>query len=260
MKEAREIFRKIVIDDNASLIYFNRDGFGVISRYASQILRYNGLRKGRKILVYFDALTFFPGSNVSGSDRIVTLTDYHNKRFYFKNHNLIRSFTNARFLDFYCGAFNSQNTRDEFKGEVLTRWEIYNVDHFTNNLITRKTHAEVQKERFTFNQKRVREILGITDQEYSAMIFETAFIYLDQLEVDRESINLLSKSSVWWPWWKNQYYLKDEEFINEYDNGLTNNIKYLSDYYFDKHANINVVPEKFIFDELWKLQKNNQEK
>jgi len=83
-----------------------------------------------------------------------------------------------------------------------------------------------QKEKYQAIQTKVSQLLRITEEAYSMMLFEAAFKYIDTLEgkYSQEHIKAISQHFMFWNWWKNQYHIADEKFLN----GLSNDPESLS--------------------------------
>jgi hypothetical protein len=81
-----------------------------------------------------------------------------------------------------------------------------------------------------------REIIRLLDwdeQLYADAQYSTGIEYLEiYLEEDRHFADLLSRSKIFWQWWKNHWSNRDETFI-EMLRGLSTNVRYRRELYVD---------------------------
>lgn len=61
---------------------------------------------------------------------------------------------------------------------------------------------------------QIIELLGIDELDYAVIQFETGICYLSLLLKDEYYEGFLQHSRVFWTWWKNQWLLRDEQFLN----------------------------------------------
>ncbi|MFK5855408.1 MAG: hypothetical protein QM503_04695 [Bacteroidota bacterium] len=65
------------------------------------------------------------------------------------------------------------------------------------------------------NRELITKINGITDYAYSELIFKTGMAYLDiYLGGDEKLINDFATHKQYWSWWKLQYAIIDEAWLN----------------------------------------------
>lgn len=77
-------------------------------------------------------------------------------------------------------------------------------------------------ERLT-NQQRIMKMIGWTELEYSAFIHDTGLDYLYRyIPTDYAGIEALIRSRVFWNWWKNQWAIRDAEFLLDDDPSVAN--------------------------------------
>jgi hypothetical protein len=68
-----------------------------------------------------------------------------------------------------------------------------------------------------------------------------------------DHIKVLSRSARFWKWWKNQYFIMDEDLLNEFLSfGEVDPLELIriQKYYIDKHINTKVVLEGFLYQEI----------
>lgn len=64
------------------------------------------------------------------------------------------------------------------------------------------------------NQQLICQSLGLTDLDYSTMVFEYSNQWMKRYFFNDEiMIKALEKSPMFWAWWKNQWQIRDEQFI-----------------------------------------------
>ena len=81
-----------------------------------------------------------------------------------------------------------------------------------------------QKDRILSDQQSVMEIMGWSDMDYATFIHETGLAYLDQYaQHDQAGIDALNRSRIFWNWWKNQWAIRDAQYLTIYDNFSTEN-------------------------------------
>lgn len=67
-------------------------------------------------------------------------------------------------------------------------------------------------------QQQVIKLLGWTEQQYSNYVFETGFAYLNHYLPDESHyiITCMTRSMVFWNWWKLQWHFRDQVFTESY--------------------------------------------
>jgi len=106
--------------------------------------------------------------------------------------------------------------------------------------------------------------LCISEHKYAEMVESFAYVWLTRLTSDGEVISEISKSSIFWKWWINQWDIRDEKFayqcnlknINEALCGKTLTIA--RDLFFEAHnpKMLTVIPNKFVINEIKSIVKN----
>lgn len=63
-------------------------------------------------------------------------------------------------------------------------------------------------------QSNIIQALQWSEQEYANFIYETGIAYLEHyIPEDEHGIALLSRSRVYWSWWKNHWAQRDAQFL-----------------------------------------------
>ena len=109
--------------------------------------------------------------------------------------------------------------------------------------------------------------LCITDDEYANMVERSGYAWLSRLMDDR-LINEVAKIELFWKWWKNQWEIRDREFvrmtnlvqINEALGGKTQ--LYAGSLYNDIHNpyNLIIIPNTWVHQEILKVLNNEIQK
>lgn len=74
------------------------------------------------------------------------------------------------------------------------------------------------------NQARICDLLQWQPVVYSNHIYNTGLAYLEEyFSQERSAINELMPRAEFWNWWKNQFNIRNDAFINEWD-GLESTI------------------------------------
>lgn len=69
------------------------------------------------------------------------------------------------------------------------------------------------------NGQRIMELLRWSELEYATFIHETGLEYLElYIPNDRAGINALSRSKIFWSWWRNHWAIRDRDFIAAAEN------------------------------------------
>jgi hypothetical protein len=67
----------------------------------------------------------------------------------------------------------------------------------------------------TTNQELISKALGLTDLGYSQMVFDYATEWMKRYFFGNDiMIKALESSPLFWAWWKNQWNIRDEHFID----------------------------------------------
>ena len=92
------------------------------------------------------------------------------------------------------------------------------------------------------NKELIIKSLRITELEYAALVESFAFDWLcSRLTNLKCVINQLSKSKLFWDWWKNQWEIRDEKYIRDSNIALItetlegNTLTMARDLYRDTH-------------------------
>ncbi len=77
----------------------------------------------------------------------------------------------------------------------------------------RQTASAAQKERATRLKGFICELLKCTEEQYAELVYNEGLKYLKYyLPCDPDGQKMLSRSRVFWNWWKNHFTNRDEEF------------------------------------------------
>ncbi len=102
------------------------------------------------------------------------------------------------------------------------------------------------------------EVLGITEQEYETMLFDTAFAYVHKLYGNDKMAQEFTKYHLFWQWWVNQWNIRSTQFIISH--GLTKEyratpsyLRYLQGEYEHLHSleNLSVRPNRHVMEETY---------
>lgn len=75
------------------------------------------------------------------------------------------------------------------------------------------------------NKELIIKMLQVTEQEYCALVETFAFDWLLSRFTKLECvISELSKSKMFWEWWKNQWEIRDEKYIRDSNIALINDV------------------------------------
>lgn len=63
-------------------------------------------------------------------------------------------------------------------------------------------------------RQQIIKLLGWTELEYSSFIYETGLQYLElYIPTDRAGIDALSRSKIFWAWWRNHWAIRDRNYL-----------------------------------------------
>lgn len=80
------------------------------------------------------------------------------------------------------------------------------------------------KQKIFANQEKITRILGWTELQYSNFIYETGLRYLElYIPTDRAGIDALSRSKIFWIWWRNHWAIRDAKYMGMYYSFSSNN-------------------------------------
>src|SRR5687768_6359753 len=78
--------------------------------------------------------------------------------------------------------------------------------------------VDAQKERAKALKGLICQILKCTEDQYSELVYAEGLKYLKYyLPDDPDGRKMLSRSRVFWNWWKNHFTNRDEEFAGMYE-------------------------------------------
>jgi hypothetical protein len=104
-------------------------------------------------------------------------------------------------------------------------------------------------------QNMVMAATGTSHEEYCNAQFEGAYKYLNHfIGGDNAGINILTKSTCFWLWWRNQWAIREQDFLMN-DCTVINSTDALKRIWKSLHKahNISAVPGKMVFDESYAL-------
>ena len=84
-----------------------------------------------------------------------------------------------------------------------------------------KSHTE-QQAIYAANRDMLIRLMGLRDDDMFSLVYESGMNYLSaQCRHDSAGIDFLKDNSMYWNWWRQQWYIRDAEFIaaNELQNG-----------------------------------------
>lgn len=77
------------------------------------------------------------------------------------------------------------------------------------------------------NQQRIIKLLGWDEMQYSQFVYDTGLRYLElYIPTDHAGIDALSRSKIFWAWWRNHWAARDAKFMAPGPEGERNEIYY----------------------------------
>ncbi len=77
------------------------------------------------------------------------------------------------------------------------------------------SRADKIKKQYALNLALIKEYTGLSDERVSTLIYEFGERYaLDRLGGEKY-VNIVLQSSQYWAWWKNQWSMRDEDFLSK---------------------------------------------
>lgn len=109
------------------------------------------------------------------------------------------------------------------------------------------------------NSQRIINMLGWTELEYATFINDTGLEYLERyIPNDRTGINALNHSRIFWNWWKNQWAIRDADYLDIVDNFSPHNWEPL---YRQEHSPAvltnSIFPSAVVLDESYAIMIND---
>ena len=106
------------------------------------------------------------------------------------------------------------------------------------------------------NKSIILKLCGMSESEYSELVFNSAFAYLeDYFPGDTWGQGILSRSSHFWMWWTTQWDRRDGLFIinnglSSLQENLSREKKHLQELYINHHSisSINCYPSKIVME------------
>ncbi len=87
-------------------------------------------------------------------------------------------------------------------------------------------HSNAPKERGEQLKATVTELMKWREGEYASLQYETGLRYLSTyLEGDEHAESILSRSRIFWNWWKNHWTNRDAEFVALHDRITIRNLE-----------------------------------
>lgn len=123
----------------------------------------------------------------------------------------------------------------------------------------------------TVNKQLIYAALGFNDSSYHQLVFDTGMSWIrDRFSLNDEEITyVVAKSQQFWAWWRNQWELRDAQFVFEcsldkQELPLTGDTKEMGLHlYHELHQakNIRVYPNRFVISDVGRYLKEfaNQE-
>jgi hypothetical protein len=109
------------------------------------------------------------------------------------------------------------------------------------------------------NSQRIIKMLRWTELEYATFINETGLEYLERyIPNDRQGIHALNRSRIFWNWWKNQWAIRDTNYLEIVDLFSPNNWEPL---YHQEHSPAvltnSIFPSAVVLDESYAIMIND---
>ncbi|MFK5855125.1 MAG: hypothetical protein QM503_03265 [Bacteroidota bacterium] len=254
-----DVFNKLeLVNDFQPLIYLCDSGVGMFSKSAMVMLIKADLDNKSHIMLSFIGSSFFDQVIESADDIVIKLGVYKGK-FFFEYSDLTKKLGNispkrSNGIGYYSGSINVEHTKVNHSNEIITKWNISDIESFTNKIEFYKTHALAQKERHEKNRDELLNFLDTDINFYNECLFNSAYVYLEEtIKLDQLSIKILSTNSQFWNWWKVQYYIMDEKIMFDYyvskDIHLQD-VSFLRSFYFHRHKTPQVQLENYLYHYL----------
>lgn len=82
----------------------------------------------------------------------------------------------------------------------------------------KKTWVEEQSKKFDCNRKLLCAAMNISEEDMFWFVWEAGMKFLtDQCQDDQYGINTLKAESFYWNWWRNQWNLRDDQFVIKHE-------------------------------------------
>ena len=76
------------------------------------------------------------------------------------------------------------------------------------------THTQAIRQKAETLKEKVCRLLEWDDQQYAEFQYETGLNYLRHyIGFDPQAIDMLTRTRTYWNWWKNQWAIRDNQFI-----------------------------------------------
>ncbi|MDI3319155.1 hypothetical protein [Pinibacter soli] len=79
----------------------------------------------------------------------------------------------------------------------------------------RISNAALRKAAAQTTKAEILEATTLTCEEYKTMQYHVGRSFLSVVVKEKEIIKLLEGSKMFWGWWRNQWHLRDEQFLSE---------------------------------------------
>lgn len=74
-----------------------------------------------------------------------------------------------------------------------------------------------QKTTCLTNQEKIIRIMRWDEMQYSQFVYDTGLQYLElYIPTDRVGIDALSRSKIFWAWWRNHWSIRDADYLDIY--------------------------------------------
>jgi hypothetical protein len=115
-------------------------------------------------------------------------------------------------------------------------------------------------------ESKVRDLLQWSEDQYNELVLETGIQYLEAMAPEYKQVTRqISKSEIFWNWWRSHWQRRDEQFLEECETWHTTLEKYRTVYRNHNDAkmllanvylNSNVLHESYaqLFDQITKKQ------
>jgi len=109
-----------------------------------------------------------------------------------------------------------------------------------------------------YPSKDVRRLLGWTEQQYCDFQYESGLEYLQAyIPDDQHGIDMLSRSRIFWNWWKNHWAMRDEQFISVAEEYTKGNEKLYRTMNSSKALTSKIYPNAAVLEESYAVMIDN---
>lgn len=118
-----------------------------------------------------------------------------------------------------------------------------------------KTHIQKRRDEIEATKQKIMAIFGMDEEQYNMSFFENAYKWIDDMNYGYMSY--ITKSSLFWKWWKNTYHMNNLDFleymkVSQHKDTIINDPKKYLYIYNDCHLIMKYVIPSNILDRIFK--------